>query len=264
MAVSQPGFIETGEDLIERALAAAVRAKELGGNQTVLWSRLSTVGPSRRQLESASLDQVSTWISRSRQQLKRGYMESTLALVAAVEAKEPHTREHARVVSRYCEEIGRRMELPAAQIESVKTAALLHDIGKIGVPDAILRKPGPLTPDEYEVVKHHPKTAVEILGHTSFLRSELPCILHHHERYDGGGYPAGLSGTRIPLAARILSVSDSLDAMLSARSYKRGYSIQRVKSELQRCAGTQFDEEVARVALEWIDVEPDAIRPQCA
>ncbi len=252
VATSQPGFIETGEDLVERAAAASVRAKEQGGNQTVCWSQVSRLGPSRRQLERASVDEVSGWIIRTRQQAKRGYIESTLALVAAVEAKEPHTREHARVVSGYCEEIGRRMELPAVQIESLRTAALLHDIGKIGVPDAILRKPGPLTADEFAVIKRHPEMAIEILGHTSYLGTELPYILHHHERFDGRGYPDGLRGDEIPLGARILNVGDSLDAMLSTRCYKRGMSLERVAAELDRCAGAQFDPEVARVAREWL------------
>ncbi len=260
VAASGPGFDETVEDLMERAEAAAARAKELGGNQTMRWSRLSTSGPSRRRLEGVSASEVSGWISRSRQQLRRGYLESTLALVAAVEAKDPLTRGHARAVSRYCEEIGRRMKLSTGQLESLRTSALLHDVGKIGVPDAILQKPGPLTVEEFAVVQRHPQTAQEILGHASFLQDELPCILHHHERFEGGGYPSGLRGTEIPLAARILTVADSLDAMLSSRCYKRGMSLGQVKSELVRCSGGQFDPEIARVGLDWLESEPDAVR----
>ncbi len=257
VATSQSGFVESADDLVERALIAAERAKDLGGNQTVCWSDASVKGPSRRRLEQASIDEVSRWIGGSRQQLRQGYIESTQALVAAVEAKEPHTREHARVVSVYCEEIAGRMDLPTAQIESIKTAALLHDVGKIGVPDSVLQKPGPLTEAEFAMIKKHPQIAVDILGHASFLRNELPLILHHHERFDGRGYPGGLRGSKIPLGARVLNVADSLDAMLSARSYKSAFSVEHVRSELRRCSGGQFDDEVARVALEWLEDAPN-------
>ena len=195
----------------------------------------------------------------SPQQTKRGYIEATLSLVAAVEAKEPHMRAHAQTVSRYCETLARRMELPEPRIETLKTAALLHDIGKIGVPDAVLRKPGPLTTEEFAIIKKHPETALRILRHNSFLDEELSYILHHHERYDGGGYPAGLAGENIPFGARLLCVCDSLDAMLSARSYKRGMDIDEAKSELRSCSGKQFDPRAAQAAIEWLDADPGAV-----
>lgn len=256
---SQNGFLESEQDLIDRALVALARAKELGGNQTFCWSWTSNRGLSRRRLERASIDEVSSWASRIQQQLKRSYAESAQALVAAVEAKDPHTRQHSLTVSFYCEQIARRMKLPANQIESLRLAALLHDIGKIAVPDAILQKPGPLSRQEFEVVKRHPGTAVEILAPASFLRAESSLILHHHERFDGKGYPEGLAGEDIPLGARILNVADSLDAMLSPRSYKKAFSIQQVKDELRTCAGAQFDPEASRVAHDWLENEPQAI-----
>ncbi len=264
VAVSQASFTESADDLLERASIAAERAKTLGGNQTVCWSRCSVVETSRRRLERASVDQVSQWIGRSRQQIRQGYLESTQALVAAVEAREPLTREHSRVVSLYCEEIARRMDLPAKQVDILKTAALLHDVGKIGVPDAILQKPAPLTAEEFEVIKQHPQIAVDILSHASFLHNELPLILHHHERFDGRGYPAGLSGEQIPLGARILNVADSLDAMLSARTYKKAFDTEHVRAELKRCSGAQFDEEIADVALEWLEEASHTAAPRLA
>jgi len=195
----------------------------------------------------------------SRLRAKRAYLDATLSLVAAVEAKEPHMRAHAQTVSRYCDVLARRMEFPEPQIEKLKTAALLHDIGKIGVPDAVLRKPGPLTADEFALIKKHPETALRILRHNSFLDDELAYILHHHERYDGGGYPAGLAGEDIPLGARLLSVCDSLDAMLSTRAYRRGMDLDEAKSELRACSGRQFDPHAADTAIDWLNDDPDAV-----
>ncbi len=130
---------------------------------------------------------------------------------------------------------------------------MLHDIGKIGVPDAILTKPGRLTDEEFDVIRKHPETALDILGHVSFLTDERPLILHHHEHYDGNGYPHGLGGDRIPIGARVLALADAIDAMFSSRSYKPAYDTARVRSELQHCAGRHFDPDVAEVALGCID-----------
>jgi putative nucleotidyltransferase with HDIG domain len=193
----------------------------------------------------------------SSQQLKRTCVESTRALVGAVEAKDPFTRHHSLRVSGYAETLGARLRMTAAELESLKTAAVLHDVGKIGVPDAILQKPGRLTEEEYDVVKQHPETGLRILGHASFLSAELPIIRHHHERYDGGGYPSGLAGRQIPFAARVLAVADSLDAMFSSRSYKQRFDVPRVRQELKRCSGTQWDPQVVRAALQWLDESPE-------
>ncbi|UCG15557.1 MAG: response regulator [Phycisphaerales bacterium] len=194
-----------------------------------------------------------------RRQLQRLYVESIRALVAAVEAKDPYTEKHSVVVSYYCEIIAGRLGLPPEQIETLKMAAILHDIGKIGIPDAILQKPGPLTGPEFEIVKEHPKRALQILGHASFLTSELPLILHHHERYDGKGYPDGIRGEEAPLGARILSVADSIDTMLTARSYKPSGDVEYVKRELAAGAGHQFDPQLARIAIDWLSSSPGDI-----
>ncbi len=197
-----------------------------------------------------------------REHLRSTYVESTRALVAAVEVKDPHTRAHSLAVATYAETIGKRMQLSARLIETVRAAAMLHDVGKIGVPDAILTKPGPLTDDEFEIVKRHPETALEILGHVSFLSEERPLILHHHERFDGRGYPAGLAGDRIPIGARILAVADALDTMFAPRTYKEPYDISRVRRELSAGGGRQFDPAVAEATLHWLAETPgDSPRP---
>ncbi len=257
LAECAPGFVENQRDLIDRAEQALAAAKQQGRHRAVGFSEIAAELPSRTRLDRASLDDVSRWIGTTRQQLKQTYVESTRALVEAVEAKDPYTRRHSMTVSDYAETLGSRLHLSAPQIESLKIAAILHDVGKIGVPDAILQKPGPLTEREYDVVKQHPETALRILGHASFLNAELPLIRHHHERYDGRGYPCGLAGTDIPFGARILAVADAMDAMLSRRSYKEGYSPGRVRQELERCSGKQWDPVVVEAALEWLDEDPD-------
>ncbi len=258
IATSSYGCHETSDDLVERGLAALTRAGELGGDATVRYSELAHRDPSRRQITVATAENLANWIRSSRQQLKKSYLESTLALVAAVEAKEPYTQTHSEKVARYCQELAGRMNLSRDEIESVRTAALLHDIGKIGVPDAILRKPGPLTDQEFEIIKRHPQTAVDILRHTTHLQVELPYILHHHERFDGSGYPVGLSGQDIPIHARIINVADAIEAMRSKRSYKNQCDLKFIATELQRCSGGQFDPDIVDVALDWIRSTPEA------
>jgi diguanylate cyclase (GGDEF)-like protein len=259
VAELSPGFVESPRDLIDRAEQALAAAKRAGGRRIVGYSDVADGTVSRRRLDQASVEMVSQWIGALRQQLRTAYLESTRALVGAVEAKDPHTRQHSLRVSDATVELARRLDLSAGRIESARTAAILHDIGKIGVPDAVLQKPGPLTTDEFGLIQQHPQTALQILGRASFLSAELPIILHHHERYDGRGYPAGLAGEQIPFAARILAVADSLDAMSAERSYKSRYSLERIREELGACAGSQWDPTVVKAANDWLDSCPDAL-----
>jgi len=187
------------------------------------------------------------------EQLRRSYLESTRALVAAVEARDPYTHEHSQRVSHYAKTIAIRMNLSQREISRIETAAILHDIGKIGVPDNILRKTEKLLPEEFDVVRCHPSIGVKILAHTTYLRRELPIILHHHEQYDGSGYPDGLVGEQIPIGARVLAAADALDAMLSRRAYRPALTMQEARSELERHRGTQFDPAVVDVLLDWLD-----------
>jgi diguanylate cyclase (GGDEF)-like protein len=260
VAESRAGCVESPGDLIQRAERALEVAKHNGGHRVVAFSAAAPASMSRRRLDQASVDTVSRWIGSMRQQLRQAYLESTSALVGAVEAKDPHTRQHSLRVSDFTGELAQRLGLPAAQIESLQTAAALHDVGKIGVPDAILQKPGPLTRDEFALIRQHPETALQILGHARFLNAELPTILHHHERFDGGGYPAGLSGERIPFAARILAVADALDAMSSRRSYKEEYTLDRIRQELEDESGRQWDPVVVEAALDWLNEAPGALQ----
>lgn len=253
---SSAGFIESEHQLIERVRAALEQAKRQGGGRTVLWKELLDSQPPRRH-EAASGEVVSHWIGRLKLHLHAAYMESTRALVAAVEAKDPYTQSHSLKVAAYAEAIGRRLQLPRRTLKALHAAALLHDVGKIGIPDAILAKCGPLTAEEFTIMKRHPEMALDILTHVSFLRDERPMILHHHERFDGSGYPAQIAGDQIPIGARILAVADAIDTMLSRRTYKEPFSPERVRSELAKGRGSQFDPAVVDATLGWLDERPN-------
>lgn len=248
----------------ERCGHPVVSRKGPAGQASVSTAALAA-GRQRSTPNERTQDEIARWVQRLRQHIRSTYIESTRALVAAVDAKDPYTHAHSVTVASYAEAIGRQMELPARTIKTVQAAALLHDIGKIGVPDAILTKPGPLDEAELTLVMRHPETALEILGHVSYLREERPLILHHHERFDGTGYPAGLARERIPLGARILAVADALETMLSERSYKVPYSMSQVRRELITGAGSQFDPNVVDATLRWLhDSENDAVAPDPA
>jgi hypothetical protein len=183
------------------------------------------------------------------------YTEAIVALVSAVEARDRYTQGHSARVSQIAVLVGEAMRLPGASLRSLGRAGLIHDVGKLAVPDAILSKPGRLTTEEYEVVKEHPMRGFEVIGRIASLREELPGVLHHHEWYDGTGYPHGLAGEEIPLAARILAVADVYDALISDRPYRGALSPDEALAHLQRMAGSQFDRAVveafARVEPAW-------------
>jgi len=172
-------------------------------------------------------------------------LEPIRALICAVEAKDPYTRRHSDHVSLYAAAIARELGLPEQAIRSVAVAALVHDVGKIGVPDHILTKPGPLTEEEFATVMRHPVLGEGIVRNLSAFAAEAQLVRHHHENWDGGGYPDGLKGEQIPLGARIIRVADAMDAMLMRRSYKSPYPLEAMTAELLRCCGTEFDPRIA-------------------
>jgi putative nucleotidyltransferase with HDIG domain len=183
--------------------------------------------------------------------------EVIVALAKAVDAKDPYTNGHSVRVAKYSRMLAQRLGLPDHEVERIHRMAVLHDVGKIGVPDEILKKPGKLTPEEYKQIQGHTVNGDRILrGITSMPR------LHegarwHHERVDGLGYPDKLSGGDIPLEARIIGVADSYDAMTSDRVYRKHLPQEVVREELVHNMGTQFDPDVARAMLEIMDEDPD-------
>ncbi len=183
--------------------------------------------------------------------------EMLLTLARSLDLRDPHVMEHSKHVSRYAVCIAEEMNLPAEQVENIRKAGLLHDIGKLGVPEEILFKPGRLTAVEYEFVKRHTTIGADLIKGCHSLESLVPFILYHHEWFDGNGYPAGLVGDEIPLEARILSVADAVEAMASDRPYKAASSPDLILEEVNRCIGTQFDPVVVK-ALSRIIVREGA------
>ncbi len=178
------------------------------------------------------------------------YVRSIDALIKALEAKDFYTRGHSQRVTMYSVAIGKSMHLPEEQIELLRQAAVLHDLGKIGVREEILNKPGKLTEEEFKEITLHPEVAIRILEPIPFFRPLLPAILHHHERFDGRGYPRGLAGNDIPMESRIMAIADTFDAMTSTRAYRNALSLEAANAEILRCSAAQFDPEIVPVFME--------------
>jgi putative nucleotidyltransferase with HDIG domain len=188
------------------------------------------------------------------------YLGTIRALALALDARDPYTAGHSERVSAVSLAIGRCMLLDDAQLEVLRLGALLHDIGKIGISDEVLMKAGPLTPEEYELIKQHPGVGARILRSVPFLEPHVTIVELHHERPDGKGYPHGLRGTEIPLVASIVHVADAFDAMTSARAYRPARATSEGLRELWRCAGAQFDAEVVHALAKALpDIDLSAV-----
>lgn len=183
------------------------------------------------------------------EQLEDSYFQTVLALSNAVEAKDTYTAGHAQRLAEMAVAVGREMDLGAAELEDLRYGAILHDIGKIGIPDSILLKPGPLTAEEWAVMRTHPVIGAQILAPVPRLAGAAEIVRSHHEQFDGNGYPDGLAGERILLTARILAVVDAYSAMLDKRPYRDPLPQAEALAELRRKAGTQFDPQVVEVFL---------------
>jgi putative nucleotidyltransferase with HDIG domain len=181
--------------------------------------------------------------------LERGYLETIRSLAAAVDAKDPYTHGHARRVAALAVEIGRELGLGREELQALEYGGVLHDIGKIGIPDAILAKRGTLTPQEMDLVRAHPVVGAEIVSGVEFLRDAVPAIRHHHERWDGTGYPSGLAGEAIPLVARIVNIADTWDACTSRRPYQEPIPSDVVAAILDGLKGAQTDPRVHAALL---------------
>ena len=184
---------------------------------------------------------------------ERIYFEMIAALAVAIEARDPYTRGHSQRVSELAMSIARKMGIDEKTVEQVRDAALLHDIGKIGIPDNILNKSGRLEPAELAIIRQHPLIGEHILRPAHSMDKLVAAVRSHHERIDGKGYPDGLRGTEINQAAVIIGLADALDAMTSDRPYRKAYSLERAKSEIEMAMGYQFDDRTARAMLELIE-----------
>lgn len=194
------------------------------------------------------------------EELERAYLDTIGILRQTVEAKDPYTRGHSDRVSEYSVLIGKKLGLDEKTLHILKIGGLFHDIGKIGIPDSILLKESKLSDEEYSQIKNHPMIGVHMLGDAAIFTDILPIVKHHHERYDGRGYPSQLVGDDIPYVVRIAAVADTFDAMTSKRSYRDSLPIDVVRAEIERCSGTQFDPNIAKVFLDIMDNDFDLIR----
>jgi len=192
--------------------------------------------------------------------IERTYDESLTALSSALDSRDNETQGHSNRVTAYALRLGKELELSVDELDDLARGALLHDVGKIGVPDAILNKPGGLTSEEWVIMRSHVSIGFQMLQHIEFLQRSLDVVQFHHERWDGSGYPNGLKGEQIPLIASIFSICDTYDAITSDRPYRIGRNYQDARVEIDCCSGTQFNPKVVQAFLriseaDWVDIK---------
>ena len=237
---SIPYAASTVKELIDNADMAVYHVKHNGKNAILAY----TTGDYRFEKSSSE--------SADRHSAYSEYESTIYALTATIDTKDHYTFNHSNNVAYYATELARAIQLNADHVEMIREAALLHDIGKIGIPEHILNKPGRLTEEEYEIMKSHVENSIGIIRHLPSLDYVIPSVIGHHEHYDGKGYPRRITGEDIPLGARILCIADSFDAMISQRSYKQPYSIDKALHILLEEAGRQFDPQLVPVFAELV------------
>ncbi len=196
-------------------------------------------------------------VEKKTKENERLFLHVVSSLASAIDAKDTYTNGHSSRVAEYSREIAGRFGYEGKQLEDIYMMGLLHDVGKIGIPDAVINKPAKLTDEEYDIIKNHPVLGERILGNIKEMPALQSGARWHHERYDGKGYPDGLSGEDIPEEARIIAVADAYDAMTSHRSYRKPLPQGVVREEIEKGMGTQFDPEFARIMLGMIDEDTE-------
>jgi diguanylate cyclase (GGDEF)-like protein/putative nucleotidyltransferase with HDIG domain len=241
--VSFPAQGDDGDELFAAGDQALYAAKEMGRNRSVVFSQeVSLIAPG----------------TAGKHQPERAHLHTMISLAEALDHRDTGTADHSQTVGRYCALIANELEIDPERVDRIQVAGILHDIGKIGLPDSILGKQGPLTDAERGHMRRHPEIGAEILRGEEFddIRD---WVVAHHERPDGKGYPLGMGGEDIPLEARILAVADAYEAMTSDRTYRMAIAKQSARAELLRCAGTQFDPRVVAAFLASLDTEAERL-----
>ena len=247
----EAGSLEPDE-LLQRADLALYQAKRRGRNRIELWDRVTDSLRHKQQVDSERIKALRSRVTALLAKSREMFMQSIRGLVHALDARDPYTRSHSENVTRLAVGIAEQMNLGAEQIGVIRRAAMIHDVGKIGVPDHVLLKPGRLDEEERRLLEEHPVIGVRILDQMGFLERELPLVRQHHERWDGEGYPDSIRGTGICLGARVLAAADALDAITSTRNYHEARGLPEAMAIIENGAGGQFDPAVVDSLKEWI------------
>lgn len=238
---SYPTSASTLTDLVSYVNMAVYSAKKNGKNHMVIYSQ-------RHQLSLNVTEEA-----RRKREISDGCASTIYALTAAIDAKDHYTFKHSLNVSRYAAILAEAIHLDEEHVEIIRQAGLLHDIGKIGIPEDILSKKGRLTPEEYEIMKQHVEGSIAMIRHLPSLDYVIPAAIGHHERWDGKGYPRGIAGENIPLGARCLCLADTFDAMTSSRSYRAARPVEEAVLEIEQNLGTQFDPQLGRLFIQLVN-----------
>jgi diguanylate cyclase (GGDEF)-like protein len=242
-----------GMDLVELADQMLNRAKESGGNR--VYSSLDKKKEKHKSLikngkESSGIKFLREKIDKLNKRANQSLIEAIFAFAKAIESKDKHTGRHVEMTVKYATEVAKKMGLSSEEIENVREASILHDLGKIGISEKILLKRSKLTKEEFDEIKKHPQIGVDIIRPLHFLHDIIPLMLYHHERWDGSGYPHGLKGEDIPIGARIIAVADAYQALTSNRPYRKAYFKEKAVKIIKVESGTHFDSVVVSTFLE--------------
>jgi diguanylate cyclase (GGDEF)-like protein/PAS domain S-box-containing protein/putative nucleotidyltransferase with HDIG domain len=248
----EPGGPEAADGLVRQADGALYAAKHAGRDCVRTWAQIGRDPPAGPAVDAQAVEQLRRRVAALSRRSRELFVRGIRGLVHAQETRDPYSKFHSENVAHYAACIARAMGMDAQHVATICRAALVHDIGKIGVPDGILWKPGSLTSDERHLMQQHVTAGVRILDQMRFLEREIPIVRHHHERFDGHGYPDSVSGEAIPLGARILAVADTLDALTADRPYRTARPVHEALQTIVEEAGRQFDPTVVDALLEWV------------
>lgn len=252
IAQGLPDQNDSSSEIIRRADLALYEAKSAGRNCVKIWDKTMSRILRNSDIEVQKIRELKRRIAGLSEHAEKMFIQSIWSLVQALEAKDPYAKKHSENVTRYALGIAETIRMGSKQLEVIRRAAMIHDIGKIGIPDAVLSKPGALTPHERKIIEQHPLIAVRILDKMSFLEQEIAIVRSHHEKWNGQGYPDGLANSDIPMGARILAVADTFDALTSCRSYHNSRPIAEAIKILVDSSGYDFDPKVVKALTLWI------------